>query len=178
MSNKAAEAGYAPTTELIEKLVTVVRTSKVVKGGRIFGFTGLVVIGDGKGRVGYGMGKSREVPSAIQKATEQARRNMQRFILAAGGTVEHEIIGRHGATRVWMQPASEGTGVIAGSAMRAVFEVMGIENILAKCISSSTNPFNVVRATFDALIRMNTPQQVAAKRGKTMSEIREGTSNE
>ena len=145
------------------------RTAKVVKGGRIFGFSVTVVVGDGKGKVGFGHGKAREVPIAIQKATENARRNMVKIPLH-NATIQHEIIGRHGAAKVWMKPASEGTGIIAGSAMRAVFEVMGVENILSKCIGS-TNPANVVRATLNGLTSMMTPQGVAAKRGKTIKQI-------
>lgn len=152
-----------------EKLVSVNRTAKVVKGGRVFGFAVLVVIGDGKGKVGYGRGKAREVPVAIQKAMEQARKNMI-FIPLAGSTIHHEITWNYGASRVFMKPASEGTGIIAGGAMRAVLEVLGVQNILAKSIGS-TNPSNIVRATIGALTNIGTPDYVAAKRGKRVEQI-------
>lgn len=154
---------------LQEKLVSVKRTAKVVKGGRIFGFAAIVVIGDGKGRIGFGMGKSREVPAAIQKAMESGRRNMYKIPLR-GSTIQHPIIGRHGATKVVMIPAGEGTGLIAGGAMRAVCEVIGIRDILAKCIGSRS-PVNVVRATLKALTEMTTPENIAAKRGLSVDEI-------
>jgi small subunit ribosomal protein S5 len=154
---------------LQEKLVGVKRTAKVVKGGRIFGFAALVVIGDGKGRIGFGMGKSREVPAAIQKAMESGRRNMYKINLK-GSTIQHPMIGRHGATKVIMIPASEGTGLLAGGALRAVCEVLGIRDILAKCVGSRS-PINVVRATMQALTRMMTPEEIAAKRGLNVSEI-------
>ena len=154
---------------LVEKLVQVNRVAKVVKGGRIFGFTALTVVGDGNGRVGFGRGKAREVPLAIQKAMESARRNMVDVELN-GDTIWYATTGRHSASKVYMQPASEGTGVIAGGAMRAVLEAAGVHNVLAKCYGS-TNPVNVVRATFKALQDMNSPEQVAARRGKTVEEI-------
>jgi small subunit ribosomal protein S5 len=154
---------------LVEKLVQVNRVAKVVKGGRIFSFTALTVVGDGKGRVGFGRGKAREVPAAIQKALEAARRNMIQVDLN-GSTLQHQVTGQHGASRVYMQPASEGTGVIAGGAMRAVLEVAGVHNVLAKCYGS-TNANNVVHATFKGLAAMSSPEQVAAKRGKTVEEI-------
>lgn len=157
------------TDGLVERLVTVGRVSKVVKGGRIFSFTALTVVGDGNGRVGFGRGKAREVPAAIQKALEAAKRNMITVDLA-GTTIQHPITASHGASRVYMQPASEGTGVIAGGAMRAVLEVAGVENVLAKCYGS-TNAANVVRATFNGLKEMSSPEKVAAKRGKTVEEI-------
>ena len=157
------------TDGLVERLVTVGRVSKVVKGGRIFSFTALTVVGDGNGRVGFGRGKAREVPAAIQKALEAAKRNMITVDLA-GTTLQHPITASHGASRVYMQPASEGTGVIAGSAMRAVLEVAGVENVLAKCYGS-TNAANVVRATFNGLKEMSSPEKVAAKRGKSVEEI-------
>jgi small subunit ribosomal protein S5 len=141
----------------------------VVKGGRIFSFTALTVVGDGNGRVGFGYGKAREVPAAIQKAMEAARRNMITVELD-GTTLQYAIKARHGASKVYMQPASEGTGVIAGGAMRAVFEMAGVHNVLAKCYGS-TNPVNVVRATFNGLKAMNSPEEIAAKRGKTVEEI-------
>lgn len=154
---------------LQEKLVGVKRTAKVVKGGRIFSFAAIVVIGDGKGRIGFGTGKSREVPAAIQKAMESGRRNMYRIPLK-GHTIQHPIIAHHGATKVVMIPACEGTGLIAGGAMRAVCEVMGIRDILAKCIGSRS-PVNVVRATLKALTEMTTPEDIAAKRGLSVDEI-------
>lgn len=157
---------------LQEKLVQVNRVSKVVKGGRKFGFSVLVVIGDGKGRVGFGRGKGREVPLAIQKAMDQARKNMT-YIPLAGTTIHHEITQSFGASRIFMKPASEGTGIIAGGAMRAVLEVLGVQNILAKSIGS-TNPGNIVRATIDALRTIGTPDYVAAKRGKTVAEVMAG----
>lgn len=152
-----------------EKLVTVSRNAKVVKGGRIFGFSALTVVGDGNGRIGVGRGKAREVPAAIQKAMESARRNLVRIELN-GTTLFHPIKARHGASKVIMLPASDGTGLIAGSAMRAVFEVLGIQNVLAKCIGSS-NPVNVVYATIKGLRSMTSPEEVAAKRGKSIAEI-------
>lgn len=157
------------TDRYIEKLVDVNRTAKTVKGGRVMGFSALVVAGDGEGKIGFGRGKAREVPVAIQKATEAARRNMLHIPLK-GSTLQHEIVARHGASTVLMMPASEGTGVIAGNAMRAVFEVMGVHNVLAKCIGSS-NPVNVVQATIKGLKQMATPESVAAKRGKKVKDI-------
>lgn len=154
---------------LQEKLVGVNRVAKVVKGGRIFSFTALTVVGDGQGRVGFGYGKAREVPAAIQKALDKARKNMINVPLKEG-TFHYEILGRHGATKVFMKPASDGTGVIAGGAMRAVFEVLGVQNVLAKSVGSR-NPINVVRATMDALAQMQSPQEIAAKRGKTVEDI-------
>ena len=152
-----------------EKLVGVRRTTKVVKGGRVFGFSALVVAGDGEGKVGFGLGKAKEVPIAIQKATEDARRNMIQVQLH-GNTVYHSIKATYSATTVLMIPASEGTGIIAGSAMCAVFEVMGMENILSKCIGS-TNPINVVHATLKGLQEMETTESMAAKRDKKVEEI-------
>ena len=154
---------------LVEKLVAVDRVAKVVKGGRIFSFTALTVVGDGNGRVGFGRGKAREVPAAISKALEAARRNMITVDLV-NGTVQHPINARHGASRVYMQPASEGTGVIAGGAMRAVLEVAGVKDVLTKS-HGSTNTANVVRATFNGLRDMSTPEKMAAKRGKSVDEI-------
>ncbi|OPX54745.1 small subunit ribosomal protein S5 [Oceanospirillum multiglobuliferum] len=164
MSNIEQKGG-----ELQEKLVQVNRVAKVVKGGRIFGFTALTVVGDGNGRVGFGRGKAREVPVAIQKAMEQARRNMVQVQLD-GSTLQYPVKARHGASKVYMQPASEGTGIIAGGAMRAVLELAGVHNVLAKCYGS-TNPVNVVRATVKGLANMNAPEGIAAKRGKTVEEI-------
>ena len=155
---------------LREKLVQVNRVAKTVKGGRIFAFTALTVVGDGEGRVGFGRGKSREVPIAIQKAMESARRNMIQVELN-GDTLQYATKGRHGASKVYMQPASQGTGVIAGGAMRSVLEMAGVQNVLGKCYGS-TNPVNVVRATFEALRSMASPDSVAAKRGKSVEEIR------
>src|SRR5688572_4017695 len=154
---------------LQEKLVQVNRVAKTVKGGRIFAFTALTVVGDGNGRVGFGRGKAREVPIAIQKAMEAARRNMINVELN-GDTIQYPTKGVHGASKVYMQPASQGTGVIAGGAMRAVLEIAGIQNVLSKCYGS-TNPVNVVRATFNALKAMTSPETVAAKRGKSVEEI-------
>lgn len=154
---------------LQEKLIQVNRVAKVVKGGRIFGFTALTAVGDGNGRVGFGRGKAREVPLAIQKAMEAARRNMIKVDLD-GDTLQYPVKARHGASKVYMQPASEGTGVIAGGAMRAILELAGVHNVLAKCYGS-TNPVNVVRATFEGLKNMRSPDEVAAKRGKTVEEI-------
>jgi small subunit ribosomal protein S5 len=155
--------------ELIEKLVAINRVAKVVKGGRQFGFTALTVVGDGNGRVGLGYGKAREVPLAIQKAMDRARQNMVKVPLMEG-TLQYPITARHGAAKVYMQPASEGTGVIAGGAMRAVFEAVGVHNVLAKS-TGSRNPINLVRATLRGLQEMVSPEQVAAKRGKTVEEI-------
>lgn len=154
---------------LQEKLVQVNRVAKTVKGGRIFAFTALTVVGDGNGRVGFGRGKAREVPVAIQKAMEAARRNMMQVELN-GDTIQYATNGRHGGSKVYMQPASQGTGVIAGGAMRSVLEMAGVHNVLAKCYGS-TNPVNVVRATFSALAQMQSPEDVAAKRGKSVEEI-------
>jgi len=155
--------------ELQEKLVQVNRVAKVVKGGRIFGFTALTVVGDGQGRVGFGRGKAREVPTAIQKAMDAARKNMVNVPLN-GTTLQYPLSAKHGGSKVYMQPASEGTGIIAGGAMRAVLEVAGIQNVLAKCYGS-TNPVNVVRATVKGLSDMQSPDAVAAKRGKSVEEI-------
>jgi small subunit ribosomal protein S5 len=159
----------ANAEELQEKLVAVNRVAKVVKGGRQFGFTALTVVGDGAGRVGYGYGKARELPLAIQKAMQSARKNL-RSVNLRKDTLQYELVGRHGATRVFMQPASEGTGIIAGGAMRAVFECAGVRNVLAKSYGSR-NPINVVRATLNALDHMRSPEDIAAKRGKTVEEI-------
>lgn len=156
-------------TDFIEKLVLVNRVAKVVKGGRQFGFTALTVVGDGNGRVGYGYGKAKEVPIAIQKAMEKAKKSMITVALKKG-TLHHPITSSHGAAKIYMQPAGEGTGVIAGGAMRAVFEATGIHNVLAKSIGS-TNPINVVKATIKGLERMYYPEYVALKRGKKTSEL-------
>ncbi len=154
---------------LVEKLVQVNRVAKVVKGGRIFGFTALSVVGDGNGRVGFGRGKAREVPLAIQKSMQAARQNMVDVDLN-GSTIWYPITVRHGASKVYMQPASEGTGIIAGGTMRALLEAAGVHNVLAKCYGS-TNPVNVIRATFKALTNIRSPEMVAEKRGKTIEVI-------
>jgi small subunit ribosomal protein S5 len=158
------------TEGYLEKLVAVNRVAKVVKGGRIFGFAALTVVGDGNGRVGMGRGKAREVPAAIQKSMENARRNMNTIALK-GDTLQYALMGEHGAAKVYMQPASQGTGIIAGGPMRAVFEAVGVHNVLAKCIGT-TNPINVVRATINGLCNMSSPDAIATKRGKTVEEIR------
>jgi len=152
-----------------EKMIAVNRVTKVVKGGRILGFAALTVVGDGDGRIGMGKGKSREVPVAVQKAMERARRGMARIPLK-NGTVHHLVEGKHGASRVLLSPAADGTGVIAGGPMRAVFDVMGVRNVVAKS-HGSTNPYNLVRATLDALGKLRTPSEIAAKRGKSVEEI-------
>ena len=156
-------------TDYIEKLVAVNRTAKVVKGGRQFGFTALTVVGDGNGRVGYGYGKAKEVPIAIQKALEKAKKNMVTVAIKKG-TLQHSVTHSHGSAKVFMQPAGEGTGVIAGGAMRAVFEATGVHNVLAKSIGS-TNPINVVKATIAGLESMFYPAYIAAKRGKKTNEL-------
>jgi small subunit ribosomal protein S5 len=154
---------------LREKMIAVNRVTKVVKGGRILGFAALTVVGDGDGGIGMGKGKSKEVPVAVQKAMDEARRKMFKVSLR-NGTLQHTVVGEHGASRVLISPAKEGTGVIAGGPMRAVFDVMGITNVVAKSIGS-TNPYNMVRATLDGLRKMSTPSEIAAKRGKTVEEI-------
>ncbi|MCP1728522.1 small subunit ribosomal protein S5 [Natronospira proteinivora] len=164
-----AAPGQKQTDDLQEKLVAINRVAKVVKGGRKFGFTALAVVGDGNGKVGFGYGKAREVPLAIQKAMEKARKDMQSVHLNEG-TLQYPMRANHGATRVLMQPASDGTGIIAGGAMRAVCEVAGVKNVLAKSYGSR-NPINVVRATMNALTQVRSPEQVAAKRGKSVEEI-------
>jgi small subunit ribosomal protein S5 len=166
---QANRQGDGPEDGLREKMIAVNRVTKVVKGGRILGFAALTVVGDGDGRVGMGKGKSKEVPLAVQKAMEEARRNMTKVSLK-NGTIHHNVFGHHGAARVMMAPAPKGTGIIAGGPMRAVFEVMGITDIVAKSHGSS-NPYNMVRATFDALKNATTASEVAAKRGKTVEEI-------
>ena len=152
-----------------EKMIAVNRFTKVVKGGRILGFAALTVVGDGDGRIGMGKGKSREVPVSVQKAMDQARRAMEKVPLR-NGTIFHAVEGHHGASRVMLHPAPEGTGVIAGGPMRAIFDVMGIRNIVAKSHGSS-NPYNMVRATLDALSKLRSPSEIAAKRGKTVEEL-------
>lgn len=157
-------------SEFVDKLVHINRVAKVVKGGRRFGFAALVVVGDQKGRVGFGHGKAREVPEAIRKATESAKRGMIRVPLREGRTLHHDVNGRHGAGKVVLRAAPAGTGIIAGGPMRAVFETLGMQDVVAKSIGSS-NPYNMVRATFDALRKENSPRMVAARRGKKVSEI-------
>ncbi len=157
-------------SELIEKLVHINRVAKVVKGGRRFGFAALVVVGDGKGRVGFGHGKAREVPEAIRKATDAAKKSMVRVPLREGRTLHHDSHGRHGAGKVIVRSAVPGTGIIAGGPMRAVFEALGIQDVVAKSLGSS-NPYNMVRATFDALKRQMSPRQVASRRGLKVGEI-------
>jgi small subunit ribosomal protein S5 len=157
-------------SEFVDKLVHINRVAKVVKGGRRFGFAALVVVGDQKGRVGFGHGKAREVPEAIRKATESAKRAMIRVPLREGRTLHHDVDGRHGAGRVVLRAAPPGTGIIAGGPMRAVFETLGVQDVVAKSLGSS-NPYNMVRATFDALKNEQSPRMVAARRGKKVSEI-------
>ncbi len=165
----AQQDSAANKDDFIEKLVAVNRVAKVVKGGRQFGFTALTVVGDGNGTIGFGYGKAKEVPLAIQKAMDKARKNMKAVPLK-GDTLQHSITGIHGAANVYMQPASDGTGIIAGGAMRAVFEAVGVKNVLAK-INGTRNPVNVVRATINGLLSMSSPDYVAAKRGKKVEEI-------
>jgi len=154
---------------MIEKMISVNRVTKVVKGGRIMGFAALAVVGDGDGRVAMGKGKSKEVPVAVQKAMEGARRDLEKVNLK-NGSLHHAVVGTHGAAKVMMRPAVEGTGIIAGGAMRAVFEAVGVRDVSAKCIGSS-NPYNVVRATLNGLKSLNSPAEIAAKRGKNVDEI-------
>lgn len=156
--------------ELVEKLVSINRVAKVVKGGRRFGFAALVVAGDGRGRVGFGAGKAREVPEAIRKATEQAKRSMIRVPLREGRTLHHDIRGHFGAGRVQLRTAPSGTGIIAGGPMRAVFEALGVADVVAKSLGSS-NPHNMIRATFDALTHLEGPRSVASRRGRKVADI-------
>ena len=158
-----------PDDGMREKMISINRVTKVVKGGRILGFAALTVVGDGDGRIGMGKGKSREVPVAVQKAMEEARRKLTKINLK-NGTVHHTVVGRHGASVVMIQPAPEGTGIIAGGAMRADYDVMGVTNIVCKS-HGSNNPYNIVRATINGLLQVNTPSVIAAKRGKTVEEI-------
>jgi small subunit ribosomal protein S5 len=167
--NKKPQQSEERDDGMREKMVAVNRVTKVVKGGRILGFAALTVVGDGDGRIGMGKGKSREVPVAVQKAMEEARRKMAKVSLK-NGTVHHTVMGRHGATTVMIQPAPEGTGIIAGGAMRAVFDVVGVTNVVAKA-HGSTNPYNIVRATIDGLSKVNTPAEIAAKRGLSVEQI-------
>ncbi len=168
-SKKQQQAQEERDDGLREKMVSINRVTKVVKGGRILGFAALTVVGDGDGGVGMGKGKSREVPVAVQKAMDEARRKMAKVSLKEG-TVHHAVVGHHGASRVLIQPAAAGTGIIAGGPMRAVFEVMGVTDVVAKCLGS-TNPYNVVRATLNGLLATSTPSEIAAKRGKSVEEI-------
>ena len=161
--------GDKPDDDMREKMIAINRVTKVVKGGRIMGFAALTVVGDGDGRIGMGKGKSKEVPVAVQKAMEEARRKMIKVTLK-NGTLQHTVTGKHGASKVMMTPAKEGTGVIAGGAMRAIFEVMGVTNVVAKS-NGSSNPYNMVRATLNGLAKMSTPSEIAAKRGKSVEEI-------
>lgn len=156
--------------ELIEKLVSVRRVAKVIKGGRRFAFSALIVIGDGKGRVGFGLGKAREVPDAVRKATDQAKRNMLRVPLKEGRTLHHDIASTYGAANVVVRSAPSGTGIIAGGPMRAVFEALGVQDVVCKSIGT-TNPSNLVRVTFQALSEVTSPRQIAARRGKKVSDI-------
>lgn len=167
--NKKPQQADERDDGLREKMVSINRVTKVVKGGRILGFAALTVVGDGDGGIGMGSGKAREVPVAVQKAMDEARRKMFKVQLK-GGTLHHTVMGKHGATTVMIQPAPDGTGIIAGGAMRAVFEVIGITNVVAKA-HGSTNPYNIVRATLHGLSVMNTPAVIAAKRGKSVEEI-------
>ena len=167
-------------SEFVDKLVHINRVAKVVKGGKRFGFAALVVIGDQKGRVGFGHGKAREVPEAIRKATESAKRNLTRVALREGRTLHHDIAGRHGAGRVYLRAAPAGTGIIAGGPMRAVFEALGVGDVVSKSLGTS-NPYNMVRATFDALKNQQSPRMVAARRGRSVADIlarREGSSSD
>ncbi|HWV97490.1 MAG TPA: 30S ribosomal protein S5 [Xanthobacteraceae bacterium] len=157
-------------SEFVDKLVHINRVAKVVKGGKRFGFAALVVIGDQKGRVGFGHGKAREVPEAIRKATESAKRNLTRVALREGRTLHHDIAGRHGAGRVYLRAAPAGTGIIAGGPMRAVFETLGIQDVVAKSVGSS-NPYNMIRATFNALKLQDSPRSVAARRNIKVSTL-------
>jgi small subunit ribosomal protein S5 len=166
---QAKTASDKPDDGMREKMIAINRVTKVVKGGRIMGFAALTVVGDGDGRIGMGKGKSKEVPVAVQKAMEEARRKMIKVTLK-NGTLQHAVTGQHGASKVMMMPAKEGTGVIAGGPMRAIFEVLGVVNVVAKS-NGSTNPYNMVRATLDGLSKMSTPSEIAAKRGKSLEEI-------
>jgi small subunit ribosomal protein S5 len=157
-------------SDLIDKLVHINRVAKVVKGGRRFGFAALVVVGDGNGRVGFGHGKAREVPEAIRKATEDAKKSLIRIPLKDGRTLHHEVRGHHGAGKVLVRPAPAGTGIIAGGPMRAVFEALGVGDVVSKSLGTS-NPYNMVRATFDALKNQQSPRMVASRRGRSVAEI-------
>ena len=168
--NKKSSEKEEVASDLVDKLVAVNRVSKTVKGGKRFGFAALVVVGDGKGKVGYGSGKAKEVADAVKKATDDAKKHMIRIPLREGRTLHHDIAGRFGAGKVFMRAASAGTGIIAGGPMRAVFEALGVQDIVAKSIGTS-NPHNMVKATFEALTSMRSPRAIAAKRGKKVGEI-------
>lgn len=170
MAQRAEDRQHNEEPELIERLVGINRVAKVVKGGRRFGFAALMVVGDGRGRVGHGHAKAREVPEAIKKATQQAKRNMIRVPLREGRTIHHDVKGRHGAGRVLMRSAPQGTGIIAGGPMRAVFEALGVQDIVAKAIGSN-NPYSMVNATFEALKNMQSPRHVASRRNKKVSDV-------
>lgn len=179
-NNAPGEGREREDSDIIDRLVAVNRVAKVVKGGRRFGFAALVVIGDGKGRVGYGSGKAKEVPDAVRKATDAARKSMIRVPLREGRTIHHDVTGRYGSGRVVMRTAPAGTGIIAGGPMRAVFEALGIQDVVAKSLGAS-NPHNMVKATFSALKAIRSPRAIAAKRGKKIGEIigrREGSAGE
>lgn len=169
-NDRAEQGNHREEPELIEKLVGINRVAKVVKGGRRFGFAALVVVGDGKGRVGFGTGKAKEVPEAIRKATENAKRDMVRIPLRDGRTLHHDILGRYGAGRVQLRSAPSGTGIIAGGPMRAVFEALGVQDVVTKSIGTS-NPHNMIKATFNALKSIQAPRSVAAKRGRKVAEV-------
>ena len=164
------ESKDARDSDMIDKLVHINRVAKVVKGGRRFAFAALVVVGDGAGRVGFGHGKAREVPEAIRKATEDAKRALVKIPLKDGRTIHHEVRGHHGAGKVLVRPAPAGTGIIAGGPMRAVFEALGVGDVVSKSLGTS-NPYNMVRATFDALLNQQSPRMVAQRRGRSVSEI-------
>ena len=164
------DRGPREDSDLVEKLVSINRVAKVVKGGRRFGFAALVVAGDGRGRVGYGAGKAREVPEAIRKATEQAKRSMMRVPLREGRTLHHDIAGQFGAGKVVLRAAGPGTGIIAGGPMRAIFEALGVQDVVAKSIGTS-NPHNMIKATMEALKHIEGPRSVAARRGRRVSEV-------
>lgn len=164
------DRGASDEPELVERLVSINRVAKVVKGGRRFGFAALMVVGDGRGRVGFGTGKAREVPEAVKKATQQAKRNMIRVPLREARTLHHDVHGRDGAGKVFLRSAAPGTGIIAGGPLRAIFEALGVQDVVAKAIGSN-NPHSMVNATFDALKHMQSPRQVAARRSKKVSDI-------
>jgi small subunit ribosomal protein S5 len=168
--NRENRGGREETPEFADRLVAINRVSKTVKGGKRFGFAALVVVGDQRGRVGYGKGKAKEVPEAIRKATEQAKRQMIRVPLRDGRTLHHDMEGRHGAGKVVMRTAVAGTGIIAGGPMRAVFEMLGLQDVVAKSMGSN-NPYNMIRATIDGLMQESSPRQVAQRRGKKVADI-------
>lgn len=168
--NEKGGGGREEGSELIDKLVSINRVAKVVKGGRRFGFAALVVVGDGKGRVGYGTGKAKEVPDAMRKALDSAKKSMVRIPLREGRTLHHDVAGRYGAGKVMLRTAPVGTGIIAGGPMRAVFEALGVQDVVAKSVGTS-NPHNMLKATFDALQTMRSPRAIAAKRGKKVGDL-------